>query len=67
VYFNVNFKNSSKFNKQCICWCVNYIDFRMHGATIKKIMSNCFVECTSKVARHLCEYFQYLWSENYKY
>ena len=24
-----------KVNKQCLCWCVNYIDFRMHGATIK--------------------------------
>ena len=23
-------------NKQCICWCANYTNFRMHGATIKK-------------------------------
>ena len=21
----------------CICWCVTYIDYKMHGATIKKM------------------------------
>jgi len=30
------------FNKKCIFWCVNYIDFRMHGAK-KKNKTNVFM------------------------
>jgi len=38
VYFNVDFKTFSKFNKNCICWCVNYIDIRMHGVTMINLL-----------------------------
>jgi len=28
--------NLIKFNKECICWCMNFIDTKMHSTTIKK-------------------------------
>ena len=27
--------NFVKFNKECICWCMNFIDIKKHGSTIK--------------------------------
>ena len=38
MYFNVNLKLLTKLINSCFCWCVNYVDFKMHGATIKKKM-----------------------------
>jgi len=35
VYFNVNFKTFPSLINSAFFWFVNYIDFRMHGATIK--------------------------------
>jgi len=26
VVFNVNFKNVMKFNKECFCWCMDFIE-----------------------------------------
>ena len=28
--------NFTKFNKECKCWYMNFIDIKMHGTTIKK-------------------------------
>ena len=44
MYFNANFKTfasliNSAFVGVCVCVCVYYVDFRMHGATIKKMFS----------------------------
>ena len=36
-YFNVKLKTFNQVNKQRICWYVNYVDFKMHGETIKII------------------------------
>jgi len=24
------------FNKECICWCMDFVDIKTHGMTIKK-------------------------------
>ena len=31
------------FNKECICWCMNFTDIKMHGKTIKKNKVNAFI------------------------
>ena len=37
MYFNVNLKLLTKLiNSAFVGVCVNYVDFKMHGATIKK-------------------------------
>jgi len=36
VYFNVNLKLLTKLINSVFCWCVNCVDFKMHGAMIKK-------------------------------
>jgi len=36
VIFECKFQNSIKFNKECICWCMDFIDIKMLGKTIKK-------------------------------
>ena len=41
MYFNV------KFEKQFFSWCVNYIDFKMNGATIKITGVYLLVQCIS--------------------
>ena len=38
VSFNVNFKTLVMFNKKCICWYMNFIDIKMQGTMIKKII-----------------------------
>jgi len=35
LYCNVNFITLNQINKWCICWWVKYVDFKMHGATVK--------------------------------
>jgi len=38
--FNVNFISLNEY--MCICWCINYINYRMHGATIKILIYRFF-------------------------
>jgi len=33
-------KNFEKFNKECICLCMNFIDTKMHGTKIKTRIVN---------------------------
>jgi len=40
VYFNVNFNTFTSLINSEFFWYVKYIDFRMHGATIKIIHNN---------------------------
>ena len=38
MYFNVNLKVLTKLiNSAFVGECVNYVDFKMHGATIKEL------------------------------
>ena len=37
----LNTANSTHtINKACICWCMNFIDIKMHGTTIKNNVVN---------------------------
>jgi len=40
--FDLNFRSLNEY--MCIYWCINYINYRMHGATIK-------IRCLSFVHR----------------
>ena len=35
MYFNVNLKLLTKLINSAFFWCVNCVDFKMHGETIK--------------------------------
>jgi len=44
VIFNVNFKTFSILIYECICWCMNFIDIKMHGTMIKNSSATCLQE-----------------------
>ena len=37
MYFNVNLKLLTKLINTAFFWCVNWVDFKTHGTTIKII------------------------------
>jgi len=61
VYFNVNLKLVTKLiNSAFVGECVNYVDFKMHGATIKKLLYRIYM--FSLFPSELPFYFQLLFS-----
>ena len=54
MYFNVNLKLLTKLiNSAFVGECVNYVEFKMHGATIKKKRGNTFFIQHAKRMRHI--------------
>ena len=43
MYFSVNLEFLTKLINSVICWCVNYVHFKMHGARIKKKLLACWI------------------------
>jgi len=55
MIFNVDFKTFSSTIKECICWCMSFIEIKMHGTPIK--IKNYFLTYLLSYLLHVAESF----------